>query len=45
VTIAIHSPSLVLFGIALPFQPCGVIHVMTAQRAATKDNDDDDFHD
>jgi len=44
-TIAIHSPSLIYFRTALRLQLCGVIHVMTAQRAASKDNNDDDFHD
>jgi hypothetical protein len=35
-TIAIHSPSLIYFRTALRLQPCGVIHVMTAQRAAQR---------
>jgi hypothetical protein len=32
-TIAVRSPSSIWFRIALRFQPCGVIHVLTAQRA------------
>src|ERR1039457_5427958 len=34
--IAARSPSSILFRIALHFQSCGVIHVMTAQRAAQR---------
>jgi hypothetical protein len=40
-TIAIRSSSAILFRIALHFQPCGVIHVWTAQPAAQKDHDDE----
>jgi hypothetical protein len=43
-TIAIRSPSPILFRIALHFQPCGVIHVWTAQYAVQKDNEDDDVY-
>src|ERR1017187_2800064 len=43
--IAARSPSSILFRIALRFQSCGVIHVMTAQRAEQRTNNDDDFYD
>jgi hypothetical protein len=44
-TIAVRSPSSFWFRIALPFQPCGVIHVLTAKRAEQRTNNDDDFYD
>jgi hypothetical protein len=43
--IATPSPWSIWLRIALRFQSRGVIHVMTAQRAAQKDNDDDHFYD